>query len=103
MAIHQLIPAGTLKAGEVKPFHLEGKYLLLVQGEDGPALVSGICPHAGADLATGTVVGNRIRCQTHRYFFDLANGSCAAGRREGWGPLPVYSLQEVNGYLCTEL
>lgn len=103
MAIHRLAAIGTLQKGDIVPFHLDDRYLLLVGGEEGPALVDGICPHAGSDLSKGEVVGNRIRCPTHRFFFDLATGGCAVGRREGWGPLPVYGVKEIDGYLCADI
>lgn len=37
---------------------------------------SAYCPHLGADLSTGTVVGNRIQCSFHRWEFD-SEGWCA--------------------------
>ena len=103
MAMHRLVAADSLQKGEMKPLTVEGHYLLLVHGETGPALVSGICPHAGGDLGQGEVVGNRIRCPVHKYLFDLTTGSCAAGRREGWGPLAVYDLQVIDGFLCADV
>ena len=103
MEMHRLAPVGSLTEGEIRPFTIGDKYLVLVQGEEGPALVDGLCPHAGTDLVSGTVVGNRLRCATHRFFFDLKTGGCAVGRREGWGPLRVYELQELDGYICVDL
>ncbi len=102
MAQHRLAPVGDLSHGEIRPFNIEGRYVLLVQGELGPALIDGICPHAGGDLGKGSVSGNRIKCPTHNYLFDLQTGVSPLGRREGWGPAGVYALEEVDGYLCVE-
>ncbi len=102
MALHELLPLGELSPGDIHPFELDGHHILLVVSENGPALINRICPHAGGDLAKGKVVGNRIRCPTHSYLFDLKTGSCPLGRREGWGPLAVHELQISEGYLCVE-
>ena len=32
------------------------------------------CPHKGADLADGTVVGSALKCPFHGYMFSLRNG-----------------------------
>lgn len=102
MPQHQLLPVDELADGEIRPVEIDGRSLLLVNGESGPALIDRICPHAGGDLAKGKVVGNRIRCPTHSYLFKLDTGDCPLGRREGWGPLPVHELQISEGYLCVE-
>ena len=102
MAIHQILAVGELAAGEIRPFEIDGRHLLLVNAESGPALIDRICPHAGGDLAQGKVVANRIRCPTHSYLFNLETGVCPLGRREGWGPLAVHELFESDGQLCVE-
>lgn len=102
MKTHQLLPVRELDEGEILPFEVNGRRLLLVNGEKGPALIDRTCPHAGGDLANGKVVGNRIRCPSHSYLFKLDTGECPLGRREGWGPLAVHKLVEIEGYLCVE-
>ena len=83
-----------LTPGYIKLFDVEGRKVLLVQGEAGPYLVDNACPHAGSPLAGGRVVGNRLRCPNHGYIFDLETGNCARGSREGFGPLHKYQLGE---------
>jgi nitrite reductase/ring-hydroxylating ferredoxin subunit len=102
MSKSKLVPVGELADGEIRPIEIDGRHLLLVNGEKGPALIDRVCPHAGGDLAQGKVVANRIRCPTHSYLFDLETGSCPLGRREGWGPVAVYELQSSDGFLCVE-
>jgi nitrite reductase/ring-hydroxylating ferredoxin subunit len=102
MGKHRLLPVGELTDGEIRPFEIDGHFILLVNGERGPALIDDTCPHAGGNLAKGKIVGNRIQCPTHRYLFDLETGSCPLGRREGWGPLAVHELLQSDGYLCVE-
>jgi nitrite reductase/ring-hydroxylating ferredoxin subunit len=46
------------------------------RGEDGVAHVtSPFCPHLGADLQLGTIVGNNLRCVFHHWQFD-GSGTC---------------------------
>jgi 3-phenylpropionate/trans-cinnamate dioxygenase ferredoxin subunit len=103
VTLHRLERADALKPGDIRPLEVAGRPLVLVCGERGPALVDAVCPHAGANLAEGEVIGHRLRCPNHRFMFDLDNGDCARGRREGWGPLKVYPLQTVDGELFVEL
>ena len=53
MGQHQLLQVGELADGEIRPLEIDGRSLLLVNGENGPALIDRICPHAGGDLAKG--------------------------------------------------
>ncbi len=49
---------------------LDGR-VAIFRGEDGVARVfSAYCPHLGADLAAGKVVGNRIQCGFHLWEFN---------------------------------
>ncbi|MBO9375604.1 Rieske 2Fe-2S domain-containing protein [Sphingomonas histidinilytica] len=53
---------------------LDGK-VVVFRGENGQVTVaSAYCPHVGADLSVGAVVGNHIQCAFHRWEFD----------QEGW-------------------
>lgn len=57
-----------------RPF-LDGR-VAVFRGADGVAQVtSAYCPHIGADLGLGTVVGNSLRCAFHHWQFDRA-GRC---------------------------
>lgn len=64
---------------------LDGR-VAVYRGEDGTARVmSAYCVHLGADLAVGSVVGNRLQCRFHKWEYD-ADGRCA---RTGLGdPVP---------------
>ena len=54
---------------------LDGR-VVIYRGEDGCAnVMSAYCPHLGADLAVGAVVGNTIRCAFHHWEFD-DQGAC---------------------------
>ena len=54
---------------------LDGR-IVIVRGEDEVARVfSAFCPHLGADLAAGKVVGNRIQCGFHHWEYNT-DGWC---------------------------
>jgi nitrite reductase/ring-hydroxylating ferredoxin subunit len=81
-----------------RPF-LDGR-VVAVRAEDGEARVfSAFCPHLGADLAAGAVVGNRLQCGFHRWEFDL-EGWCA---KTGLGEPPppnacLYKFHSVEKF-----
>jgi nitrite reductase/ring-hydroxylating ferredoxin subunit len=64
---------------------LDGQ-VAVFRGENGEAsVVSAYCPHLGAHLASGRVVGNEIECAFHRWTF-AQDGMC---QRTGCGdPVP---------------
>ena len=65
-----------LAAGQVRGENfLDGK-VVVYREQDGIArVVSAYCPHVGADLSLGCVVGNRLRCAFHHWEYD-ARGVC---------------------------
>lgn len=61
---------------EVKGFDFLDGRVIVLRGEDGVARVmSAYCPHLGADLAVGSVVGNTVRCAFHHWQYD-GTGRC---------------------------
>lgn len=66
-----------LEMGQVLgiPF-LDGK-IVLMRGTDGAArAMSAYCPHVGADLSLGKVIGDNLQCAFHHWEYDV-NGQCA--------------------------
>lgn len=54
---------------------LDGK-IVVFRGEDGNAhVMSAYCPHVGADLSVGRVVGNNVQCAFHHWEYD-GTGQC---------------------------
>ena len=80
-----ICPSYEIAKGQVigRPF-LNGR-VIVFRGEDGVAQVlSAYCPHMGADLGVGRVVGNHVACAFHKWEYDGA-GFC---RRTGIGDPP---------------
>jgi phenylpropionate dioxygenase-like ring-hydroxylating dioxygenase large terminal subunit len=66
-----------LPRGAVKTLRYFGRDLVAFRGEDGAAhVVDPYCPHLGAHLGRGRVVGNRIDCPFHGWQFG-GDGRCA--------------------------
>jgi phenylpropionate dioxygenase-like ring-hydroxylating dioxygenase large terminal subunit len=62
--------------GEVKGYGFLDGRVIVFRGDDGIARVtSAYCPHVGADLAVGNVVGNNIRCAFHHWEYG-GDGTC---------------------------
>jgi len=62
-----------------KPHELEifGTKLVVFEGEDGRiTILDGYCPHMGASLGRGTVIGNNVSCPFHGWQWG-ADGRCA--------------------------
>lgn len=105
------IPNGWLGIGlsdEVPPGgvlsrHILGRDLVLFRGKDGAlSVVDAYCPHLGAHLGGGCVVGNTLRCPFHHWQFDGA-GQCASipygTSRPSGAVLKSWPVREVNGFV----
>jgi nitrite reductase/ring-hydroxylating ferredoxin subunit len=80
-----ICPSYEVANGQVigRPF-LNGRVIVL-RGEDGVAQVlSAYCPHMGADLSVGCVIGNHVSCAFHKWEYD-GDGYC---RKTGIGDPP---------------
>lgn len=70
------LPSSALKKGEVKPVNLMGKELALFRTQSGQVkAIEAYCPHMGAHLAEGKVVGEELRCFFHGWHFN-GHGEC---------------------------
>jgi nitrite reductase/ring-hydroxylating ferredoxin subunit len=67
------VPVGTVRGYGF----LDGR-IVVFRGEDGHAQVtSAFCPHLGADLCSGDVIGNELRCAFHHWKYD-GDGRCVS-------------------------
>lgn len=73
---HALCLSTDIPPGVVKGFDFLDGRVIVMRGENGIAQVlSAYCPHLGADLTVGDVVGNTVRCAFHRWQYDCS-GKC---------------------------
>ncbi len=74
---------------EGKPFgcdFLGGRVVVYRRASGEPVVTTARCPHMGADLALGDVVGDDIRCTYHHFCFG-PTGACTSIPSEG--PIPT--------------
>ena len=89
------VPAGRVIG---RPF-LDGRVVIYRGDEEEIQVFSAFCPHMGADLAAGKVVGNNIQCGFHHWEFS-AEGWCV---KTGLGDPPpatacLYKFHSVEKF-----
>ncbi|MBS0476921.1 MAG: Rieske 2Fe-2S domain-containing protein [Proteobacteria bacterium] len=80
--------------GAIKLAFVDGRQILIVNVEGTLRAIENSCPHAGASLFGGKLIGGKLRCPSHGLLIDLATG-CAGG--EGGPQAQVYSIELVEG------
>ncbi len=74
MAWHTLEPASKLREGEVRTFHMGGRYLAIGRSAEGYFAMDDLCPHAGGSLGEGTLEGECVLCPIHGYAYHVRTG-----------------------------
>lgn len=68
--------SGEVARGQVKGYDFLDGRVIVLRGADGVAhVMSAYCPHLGADLSVGEVVGDTVRCAFHHWQYD-GSGRC---------------------------
>jgi nitrite reductase/ring-hydroxylating ferredoxin subunit len=81
--------------GRIVPWSLLGAPFVLYRGQSGRVIAfEAHCPHMGAHLAQGDVIGDRLRCAMHHWVLD-ASGAC---RGPGGACLPHITYPVVEQY-----
>lgn len=108
---HDVITAGwyplcrskAVAVGEAQSLKIGSQRVVAYRGQDERVRVmDAFCPHMGADLANGSVVGNHLQCYFHQWRFD-ASGVCV-GTRCGQMPssgarVAAYATEERWGHI----
>ncbi|HWV05713.1 MAG TPA: Rieske 2Fe-2S domain-containing protein [Ralstonia sp.] len=92
--------AGELSAVDRKLVFVNGRSIVLFNVEGRLHAIDNSCPHNGASLASGRLVGNVLQCPAHGLRFDLATG-CTPG--SGGLCLKTYPVQETDGHVVIQL
>ncbi|WP_195179346.1 Rieske 2Fe-2S domain-containing protein [Mesorhizobium sp. INR15] len=70
---HELPRGGALLGRKLLNRHIA----LFRDSQGKPHAFNAVCPHRGADLSRGRVIGDRVECPMHGWVFDL-DGQCVA-------------------------
>jgi NADPH-dependent 2,4-dienoyl-CoA reductase/sulfur reductase-like enzyme/nitrite reductase/ring-hydroxylating ferredoxin subunit len=89
------ISAALVEEGSLLLGHASGEPVLLTRSGGKLHAVGARCPHYGAPLAEGLVVGDTIRCPWHHAAFSLHTGE--ALRPPALGGLPCWKVEEREG------
>jgi NADPH-dependent 2,4-dienoyl-CoA reductase/sulfur reductase-like enzyme/nitrite reductase/ring-hydroxylating ferredoxin subunit len=89
------IRADEIREGELLLGHAEGEPVLLTRCGLDLVAVGARCPHYGAPLVEGLVVGDTIRCPWHHAAFSLRTGETL--RPPALGGLPCWNVAEHEG------
>jgi phenylpropionate dioxygenase-like ring-hydroxylating dioxygenase large terminal subunit len=95
-----------VRRGTRHTVRMHGRDLVVYRGQDGVlGLLDAYCPHLGAHLGDGRVVGNAIECPFHRWRFG-ADGMCTDipyASRIPRARARCYPVREWNGMILAHL
>jgi nitrite reductase/ring-hydroxylating ferredoxin subunit len=97
------LPSRSLPPKRARSVRIGYQRLVVYRGEDGRArALDAFCPHMGADLSNGKIVGDQIECYFHQWRFN-EHGACT-GTRCGEVPprgaqLVAYPIEERYGFV----
>ncbi|MBS0482377.1 MAG: Rieske 2Fe-2S domain-containing protein [Proteobacteria bacterium] len=80
--------------GKVKLAFVEGLQILIVNVDGTLRAIANSCPHAGASLYGGKLIGTKIRCPSHGLLIDLETGCLSPGGAAG---AQTYAIEEAQG------
>jgi nitrite reductase/ring-hydroxylating ferredoxin subunit len=96
---HPIERAPSLHDGYLKTFQVAGRDLVLLQQGGVPAILEGICPHAGHPFSDSRIIGSDLRCDMHGYRFDVHSGQCTYFTEGPCRALRVYPHEFRDGMI----
>lgn len=87
----------SLSVNDIAPFEYKNTNYAIYRLEDGYYASSGKCTHAGALLAKGLVIDERIECPAHQGRFDIRSGK--ATHSPASDHLKTYPVKVRDGFL----
>ncbi|MCA1633673.1 MAG: Rieske 2Fe-2S domain-containing protein [Acidobacteria bacterium] len=73
-----------------------GRELALYRVEGGFYCIENFCPHKGAPLADGGLLGHTVACDWHGWHFDLRTGACLNRVSQ---PVETYEVVIEDGWI----
>ena len=94
MAFVTVAQVNEIAPGQMKPFMVSGKPILVVNYEGTYYAIRGRCTHMGGDLSKGKLEGKIVQCPRHGSRFDVTTGMAISGPRIG--PLRLNTGDETR-------
>jgi 3-phenylpropionate/trans-cinnamate dioxygenase ferredoxin subunit len=94
MSSNEFAKVGDIPAGQMKPFTVDGKDILVFNYEGKFYAIGRFCPHLHGDLSQGKLEGTTITCPRHGSQFDITTGHCLLGPKIG--PLKLSTKDNVG-------
>lgn len=99
---YPLCPSSAVAIGAADSFEVAAQRIAVFRGHDGVArALDAFCPHMGADLANGRVIGDQLECYFHQWRYDGAGA--LVGVRCGPAPEGVrvrsWPVEEAYGLI----
>ena len=71
-----VIQAGEIAEGAGKAVIVDGIQVAVFRRGGQLCAIENVCPHAGASLADGVLVGDEVLCPLHNFRFNITTGAC---------------------------
>jgi nitrite reductase/ring-hydroxylating ferredoxin subunit len=89
-------PAGALPQGTLRRVTLANGSELALYNIDGEYYATdNSCPHRGAALSDGAVIGHIVECSLHGWQFDVRTGECLTVREK----IKTFEVRVVEGMI----
>lgn len=101
---YPLAPSKSLAVGEARSFAILRQRVVVWRGDDASLhALDAFCPHMGADLGNGKVIGGNLQCYFHHWQFSkdgrVAKGACSRQKNLEKVKLKRYDVREYLGYV----
>jgi len=96
----RIVELSDTSPGEALSVTLGKRSLVLFHTADGFYAMDDACPHAGAPLSGGNVVGGTVTCPLHAWRFQLADGQLVGNPKIR---VACYPVHVADGAVWVEL
>ncbi|WDI40649.1 Rieske (2Fe-2S) protein [Bremerella sp. P1] len=81
---------------------VDDQWIGLFNTDDGIFAIDAMCPHAGANLAKGSVCEGIVSCPVHLWRFRLSDGKYLDADADRFN-VKTYNVRSENGQILVEL
>lgn len=85
--------------GKIRRYVLAGRPVAVFNRDGELVACRDKCPHMGADLSMGRIVGEFVECAWHQWRFSLVDGRC----KKEWACLELYPVRVTGSSFEIEI